>query len=92
MRVENLQILYLCGGVSFVQQFLVNERLAWLTPWLMSALQLAVDHDDDGTTFDKYGQDRLGNFFPSGGSLSSGVSVLWIIGRKYFKIPCPDIT
>ena len=40
------------------------------------ALQLAIDHDDDGITFDKHGPDRLGNFFPLGGSLSSGVSFL----------------
>ena len=39
-------------------------------------LQLAIDHDDDGITFDKHGPDRLGNFFPSGGSLSSGASYL----------------
>ena len=44
--------------------------------WVWSALQLAIDHDDDGMTFDKHGPDKLGNFCPSGGSLSSGVSFL----------------
>ena len=56
---------------------------------VMSALQLVIDHDDDGITFDKHGPDRLGKFFPSGGSLSSGASFVWVIGRKYsgFLVP-----
>ena len=29
---------------------------------VMLALQMAIDHDDDGITFDKHGPDRLGNF------------------------------
>ena len=61
----------------------------------VSVVQLGIDHDDDadvGITFDKYGPDRLDNSFPSGGSLSSGAFFLWVIGRKYFNIPCPDIT
>ena len=41
-----------------------------------SALQLAIDHNDDGITFNKHDPDRLGDFFPSGGSLSSGASFL----------------
>ena len=54
---------------------LVKERLACFSTLVMSALQLAIDHDDDGgITFDKYGPDRLGNSFPSGGSLSSEAS------------------
>ena len=59
-----------------------------------SALQLAIDHDDDSITFDIYDPNRLGNSFPSGGSLSSGayMYILWVIGQNYFKIPCPDIT
>ena len=62
-------------------------------PGYVSVIQVAIDHDDDGgITFDKYGPDRLGNSFPSSGSLSSGASFLWVIGRKYFKIPYPDIT
>ena len=59
---------------------------------LQPRLQLAIDHDDNGITIDKYGPDRLGNFFPSGGSLSSGVSFLWVIRRRYFRNLCPDIT
>ena len=38
-----------------------------------------------------YDPNRLGNSFPSGGSLSLGAYILWVIGRKYFKIPCPYI-
>ena len=41
-----------------------------------SALKLAIDHTDDDITFDNHGPDRLGNFVPSGGSLSSGVPLL----------------
>ena len=59
----------------------------------LNVIHLAINHDDDGgITFDKYGPDRLDNSFPSGGTLSSGASFLWVIGRKYFNIPCPDIT
>ena len=89
-RVENLLISYLCAGVSFVQ-FLVKERFACFSTVVTSALQLAIDHDDDGITFDIYDPNRLGNSFPSGGSLSSGAYILWVIKQKYFKIPCPDI-
>ena len=61
-------------------------------PGYVSVVQLGIDHDDDvGITFDKYGPDRLDNSFPSGGSLSSGAFFLWVIGRKYFNIPYPDI-
>ena len=38
--------------------------------WLLTmigALQLAIDHDDDGITFDIYNPNRLGNSFPSDG-------------------------
>ena len=69
-RVENL-----CAGVSFVLQFLVKEHLACFSTLVTSALQLAIDQDDDGIIFDKHGPDRLSNFFPSGGSLSSGASL-----------------
>ena len=57
-------------------------------PGYMSALQLAIDHDDDacGITFDIYDPNTLGNSSASGGSLSSGAYILWIIGRKYLKI------
>ena len=61
-------------------------------PGYVSVVQLGIDHDDDvGITFDKYGPDGFDNSFPSGGSLSSGAFFLWVIGRKYFNIPCPDI-
>ena len=52
-------------------------------PGYISVIQvtIAIDHDDDGgITFDKYGPDILDNSFPSGGSLSSGASLLWVIG------------
>ena len=41
----------------------------------MSALQLAIDHDDDGVTFDKYDPTRFGNSFPSVRRVASGGSV-----------------
>ena len=75
---------------------LLFPKLCWhigLTPSYVSIVQLVIDHDDDvGITFDKYGPDRLDNSFSSGESLSSGIFFLWVIGRKYFNIPCPDIT
>ena len=57
-------------------KFLVKERLACFSTLVTSVLQLAIDHDNDSITFDKHGPDRLGNFFPSGGSLSSEASFL----------------
>ena len=57
-------------------QFLVKEHLACFSTEVMLVLQLEIDHDDDGITCDKYGRDRLGNFFSLGGSLSSGASSL----------------
>ena len=62
--------------LELVSQFLGKEHFACFSTVVMSVLQLAIDHDDDGITFDKHGPDRLGNFFPSGGSLSSGASSL----------------
>ena len=62
---------------SYNNSVLVKECFACFSTLVMSALQLAIDHDDDGITFDKYDPNRLGNSFPSGESLSSGASFLW---------------
>ena len=54
----------------------VKVHFVCFSTMVTSTLQLAIDHDDNGITFDKHGPDRLGNFFPSGGSLSLGASLL----------------
>ena len=65
--------------------FLVKERLACFSTLDTSALQLAIDHDDGGITFDKHGP------FPSGGSSSSGASSYLGNRTKVLWIPYPDI-
>ena len=51
-----------------------------------SALQLAIDHYDDGITLDKHAP------FPSGRSWSSGASSYMGNRMKVLQIPCPDVT
>ena len=84
-KSQLLMKYYLCAGVSYLKNFsnrpfcLIISALWFNT----SALQVAID--DDGTTFGNC-LDGMGNSFPS------GVSFLLVIGWKYFKIPCPDIS
>ena len=54
-----------------------KRMFACFSTVVMSVLQLAIDQDDDGITFNKHDPGRLSNFFLSGGSLSSGASFLY---------------
>ena len=49
-----------------------NRTFTFFSTLVMSALQLPIDHDDDGITFDIYNPNGLGNSFPTGGRLSLG--------------------
>ena len=89
VRVENLLFSYLCAGVSFVSVTIFSKRTFHL--FQHPAQQLAIDHDDNGTTFDKHGPDKLGNFVPSGVSLFSEASSYMGNRTKVLRIPCPDI-
>ena len=59
---------------------------------VMSALQLAIDHDDDGITSNKHGPERLGNFFLQVDPCLQEPPSYMGNQTKVLQIPCPNIT